>query len=364
MKTKYIVWKSILLFIFITGKLHGQIYCQGSGCSLLPISDQQLQDIFTSLRYRYLNEVMMDMSTATSYSVINTFPGSMVNLKEFTLGASATVSETQPRKIDIPVPGYGVIEDAPSKGVALIPNAFLGFNVGYIFSPDPKPLTLPWYSPYRFDILVGYLSAGTKSNIRTNKKNDSYEIKSNSGGISLRYHLFEGDDGLGLLFKFLGVSLGFSYYSINQSVYYLQNDSRFSFNAPYQTKLIWKGNNIITFNNKAQAYSADIRTGIQLLYLFRLAFGFGHSWLGGLSKLQLNRYGPVIVENDILKLLNIEPPDASLGVYLDGTGKPKRKQLSYIIAGVEINIPLLKIFVEAKGSIDYYSGSVGFRLAL
>ncbi len=364
MKYKTVILLLITIF-FYQKHLMAQIYCQGDGCSYLPINDKQLNNIFYALQTNYFNEVLEDMSTANAFSLINTVPASMVNLNEVTIGVSASIAQTQIRKIDVFVPDYGTIEDAPSAGVALIPNFFIGTNIGYLFSNKPRQSYLPWYSPHRFDIIISYLNSGINNEeVGKTKKNESWEVKSKSYGIDLRYHLAQGDKEISYLFGFSGISLGISYHRVNQILNYVQKDYKFTFNATYNTDLIWKGDNTFEYNNKMDVYSVDLRTGIQLLYFFRFSLGAGHSWLKGTSNLQLNRFGPITVSSDYLTLLGLNPPNAYLGILLQGSGSPKHKNITYISTGLEFNLPVFKIFVELKGNTEIYSGSVGVRMAL
>jgi hypothetical protein len=51
------------------------------------------------------------MSTANAYALVNTIPGGVVNLNEFTIGIGISVAQTEVRKIDVFVPDYGTLED-------------------------------------------------------------------------------------------------------------------------------------------------------------------------------------------------------------------------------------------------------------
>lgn len=356
----------ICLVMFVQTKpLKAQMYCQGDGCAYLPIDSDQINNIFYALQTNYLNKVLEDMAIANSYAIVNTIPGGVVNLKEFTIGIGVSVAQTKLRKIDVFVPDYGTLEDMPSSGVALVPSLFIGTNLGYIFSNKPTLSKLPWYSLHRFDIFLSYLNSGINNEqLGTGKKNETWEVLSKSVGLELRYHLAEGDKEISYLFGFSGVSLGIGYHSVNQNINYKQKDSKITLNATYNTDLTWKANNEINYENKMDVYLIDIRTGIQLLYFFRFSIGVGHSWLKGSSSLKLQRFGPVTVTSDYLTLLGYKAPDTYLGVLLQGSGSPPHRNITYLTAGLEINIPIFKIFIDVKGTKDIYSGSVGIRMSL
>lgn len=355
----------LCVFMLKPTNLKAQMYCQGDGCSSLPLDSNQMNKIFYALQTNYLNEVLDDMSTANAYALVNTIPGGVVNLNELTMGVGVSVAQTSVRKIDVAVPDYGTIEDMPSSGVALIPSFFIGTNLGYLFATKPTLSKLPWYSLHRFDLYLSYLNSGINNEqIGTGKKNESWEVLSKSVGTELRYHLSEGDKEVSYLFGFSGVSLGFGYHQVNQNIDYKQKDSKVSLNATYNTDLTWKADNEIQYKNKMDVYLVDIRTGIQLLYFFRFSIGAGHSWLKGSSSLKLQRFGPVTITSDFLTLLGYKTPDAYLGILLQGNGSPKQKNITYLTLGLELNIPVFKIFIDIKGNKDIYSGSIGVRMSL
>lgn len=345
--------------------LRAQMYCTGDGCSSLPLQNSDLNNIFYSLRTNYLNEVLSDMSTANAIALLNTTPTGVVNLEEFTLGVNISGSQTKPRKIDVVVPNYGTLEDVPSVGVAIIPGAFIGTNIGYLFSNKTGLSKLPWYSPFRFDVFLSYLNSAINSEKMGNKKkNEEWDISSKSTGVEIRYHLAEGDKEVSYLFGFNGVSVGLGYHNAKQKLTYKQLNSKITMNAAYNTDLIWKADNILNYNSKMDIYLIDIRTGIQLLYLFRFSIGAGHSWVKGNSEIEFNRYGPVTITSDLLTLLGIQPPSSNLGILLQGSGSPKRSNITFLTVGFELNIPIFKIFIDLRGNTELYSVNLGIRMAL
>jgi hypothetical protein len=346
-------------------QLSAQIYCQGPGCSSLPINSDDMNRIYTALQTNYLNEVLDDMSTANAYALVNTIPGGVVNLNEFTIGLGISVAQTEVRKIDVFVPDYGTLEDVPSVGVGLIPSLFIGMNLGYVFSSKPTLSKLPWYSIHRFDLYLSYLKSSIENkDYDIGRKNESWIMHGRTTGIELRYHLAEGDKDISYLFGFSGVSVGVGYHQANYDLKYKLMDYKVVLNAAYNTDLTWKADNEVNYNNKMDAYTLDIRTGIQLLYFFRFSIGAGNAWLKGSSKFQFQRLGPVTVSSDYLTLLGYNAPTSYLGILLEGSGSPKQKSIAYLTLGLELNIPVFKIFIDVKGTKDIYSGSVGVRMSL
>ncbi len=362
---KYIILFYFVVISFSNYSLYSQMYCQGDGCSYLPIDSTDLNKIFTALQTNYLNEVLKDMATANAYSLTNTIPSSVVNLDEFTLGASIVFAQTKQRKIDVFVPDYGTLEDMPSIGVSLIPSVFVGMNLGYMLSDEPTPIKIPWYSIHRLDLYITYLNSGVNNEqFNTGKKKESWQVLSKSIGLDIRYHLAEGDKETSYFFGFSGVSLGVGYHKINQNLKYIQKDSKIILDASNKADLTWKADNQVELTGKMELYSLDIRTGIQLLYLFRFSIGAGHSWLKGNTDLKFQRFGPITVTSDILTILGYKVPDANLGILLQGSGSPKQKNITYLTTGLELNFPVFKVYLEAKGNQEFYSTSLGVRMSL
>lgn len=364
-KIKLFFIKVFFGIVAIPVQLNAQMYCTGDGCSSLPLQNSDLNNIFYSLQTNYLNEVLKDMSTANAIALLNTVPTGVVNLEEFTLGVNISGSQTKPRKIDVFVPNYGTIEDVPSVGVSIIPGAFIGTNIGYLFSEKTSLSELPWYSPFRFDVFLSYLNSGLNSDkVGNKKKNEEWDLSSRSTGLEIRYHLAEGDKEVSYLFGFNGVSIGIGYHKAIQKLTYKQLNSKITMNAAYNTDLNWKADNILNYNSKMDVYLIDIRTGIQLLYLFRFSIGAGHSWVKGNSEVEFNRYGPVTITSDLLTLLGLQMPTSYLGILLKGSGSPKDSNITFLTFGFELNIPIFKIFIDLKGNTELYSINFGVRMAL
>ncbi len=363
---KKILGLVLFLFIIIPHVSFAQVYCTGSSCNNLPINYNQLNNIFISLQSNYLNPLMRDMTNANVIAAMNIIPSTSVNLEEFTIGANVTLASTKTRKIDVQVPDYGVLEDVPSVGISIVPGAFIASNLGYIFSGSTSLEEIPFYSLYRFDVYLGYLQSGLNDeNVSTKKKeNESWNVSSNMKALELRYHLVEGEKDLGLFYKFLGVSSGIGYYNINQKIQYYLLKKNIQLVSYYGSNLIWQGNNEFTIKNLSDVYTLDIKTGVQLFYLFRFSLGVGNAWVKGNSNLTLHLYGPMVLAGDLSVLLGLQAPDAIVGMFISGEGSPRHRSYAYYTAGLELNIPIFKVFLNVKATSEVSSSSFGIRIAL
>ncbi|MBW7858781.1 MAG: hypothetical protein H3C43_10940 [Leptonema sp. (in: Bacteria)] len=133
-------------------------------------------------------------------------------------------------------------------------------------------------------------------------------------------------------------------------------------NAGSGTTIIWDGQDNILYHSKMDVVPVSIRTGIQFLYLFRLSVGGGVAFAKGNSDLELRRFGRAYATNDIAALLGLTLPDAYLDLALKGSGGPSSPRNAYGTVGLEINIPFIKLFVDAAGDQKHYSANAGIRM--
>lgn len=366
MKLRWILLGPLLgVVMFPLSGLQAQLICSGAACSSLPINNAQLDQVFHSLETQYLNEILKDMSDASVMAGVHLSPSGVVNLREFTIGTQIVAGATEQRKLNVYVPDYGLLEDMPSGGFAVVPRIFIGFNVGYMFSGEPHDWssTSP-FSLHRFDFYVSGLnmSLSDMKEFAKPKKDEDYGGFSKSIGGELRYHLMEGGDRGAFWFAFTGMSLGVGYNRVEQKLEYTRANSKVNVKAGSGTTIIWNAEDRITYSSKMDVFPVSIRTGFQFLYLFRLSLGGGVAWAKGSSNLELKRYGRAYADNDYAALLGVTLPDSYLDLTMKGAGGPSRPTQAFASLGLELNIPFLKIFVDAAGNKEVYSASAGVRM--
>lgn len=355
----------VAIGIFPFSGLQAQLICSGTACSALPVNHAQLDQMFHSLESQYLDEVLTDMSDANVMAGVPLSPSGVVNLREFTIGAQIVGGATEQRKLNVYVPDYGVLEDMPSAGITVAPHIFIGFNVGYLFSGEPQywTSTSP-FSLHRFDFYLSRLNIPLYDvkEFAKPKKNEDYDGFSKSIGGELRYHLMEGGDRGTFWFAFTGMSLGVGYNRVEQKLEYRRTNSKVKVRAGSGTTIIWNGEDRINYTSKMDVFPVSLRTGFQFLYLFRLSLGGGVAWAKGSSNLELKRYGRAYADNDYAALLGVTLPDAYLILTMKGAGGPSRPTQAFASLGLELNIPFIKIFVDAVGNKKAYSASAGVRM--
>ncbi|MDH5656490.1 MAG: hypothetical protein OEZ34_11310, partial [Spirochaetia bacterium] len=242
--------KKLFMFLFSStffvltvlpfSKVHAQVTCTGSACSLMPLTPDQFNQMLWDFKFQYLDVLMDDMGKASVLSNMSGAPVGTVNLSGFSIGAGVSAGYVEDHKVNVVIANAGTLTDLPSAGGNIIPRAHFGFNLGKFFglSYDPfgdntnsKP---SWYSPARFDI---YLSGGKYKYSKSGEitynflngmpvMNDSYGISSEYKGADFYYHIMEGKSFGGPLFGFLGLSAGLGVHDALISAEYFKVDSK------------------------------------------------------------------------------------------------------------------------------------------
>ncbi len=371
--------QGITLFIallFLSGglnRLQAQVICTGDACPYLPLSEEDLNSIFTNLQLQYLDVFTGDMAEAATLANIGGFPLGTVNLQGFSLGASASSGYVEQHDVDIHIPGVGRLDDVPSAGGALNPQLYVGVNLGRLMGLEYDPFgggTTPFFlSPLRFDLYLNYLDyrRSAKRDISYDPLN-GYQIPGQwtagalSKGVELRYHLLEGRSILGgPLLRFLGVSLGVGYHAMKQDVTFFQNDSDLVLNLTGGQNLILDGYDYARFYSTVESFPVDLRTGVQLFYFLNLTVGGGYSYNRGASSIALTRFGRIFADTDLYSLIPL--PDAYLVMNLwSQQSVPAR--IPFARLGLEFNIMNLKLSVDGTFLRKNKGVNVGLRFEI
>ncbi len=394
MKTRLRLIFVVLFCVAASGALkplQAQIYCEGSACSLLPLSTDDLNIMLYSFKYQYADELFQDMAEAATTANIAGLPIGTVNLHGFTTGGYMGVGVRLPREIPVYIPGVGSLDPLPSAGIGVNPRVFVGVNVGWLlgmgytpFGLEPTPSMI---SPARFDVYltgVEYVnnqsrggfdgfepkvtadSAGnTQVKLVARQNETSLNVQAFSRGAELRYHLVEGI-GPSSLARWYGLSAGLGHSVSRQEIEMTQAQSKLGFKVQVSGQnadLVWQGQNFLNWNTRISTTTADVKTGVQFLYLFNFTVAVGGAYSSGKSKFIMSRTGPVYLTSDQLALYGIQIPDAFLTLILTGEGKA-RPFTPYAKVGIGINLGPMKIDVEALYTPDVrdIGGSVGARL--
>ena len=356
---------AIPVFLPFSG-LKAQISCTGTGCALLPLEQTNLNSMLTELQNQYTDELFDDMAEAAVVSSLAGAPMGTVNLQGFTGGVNLAVGMLSPREVSVSIPGYGTLDNMPVAGAAINPRVFFGMNLGQLvgqsydpFSDDDEP---SYFSLARFDVYINLIDVH-----QTLEGGGSTGGKTSAAiyqrGLDIRYHLVEGGNIIaGPLLRFLGVSVGVGMNTMRQSVEFTMQEADLDTTLSGQ-QLIWEGSNIVSWETKLDTYTLEVRSGIQLLYLFNLTLGVGLAMNKGNSDFTMNRTGPIYLKTNLPASLGFETPTAVLGVNLAGTGEVPAR-LGYGKVGLEFNLVYLKLALEGVFTKRAQGANVAIRFEL
>ncbi|MBE7440345.1 MAG: hypothetical protein HS115_17985 [Spirochaetales bacterium] len=403
---------SIVLSLVLPAiSLRAQAFCTGAACPSLAATDR-FNQLYFGLQSQYLPEVARDMSEAAILAGAAGIPLGTVNLRRFTVGVSGSAALVPPRLVKVTLPETHV-DRLPTTGASILPRFFVGINLGALtgFSFDPysrksyseqydekyppeesageRPVlkTPPWYSPARFDL---FLSGARAAGRHVSRRPAMYvDYDSQLAGADLHYHLVEGNNILfGSMLRFRGAQLGLGYYRITQHLSMQQDKTRLDLLGK-DTIYTWHGSTTIRMDNSIHSMPLELRTGIQLLYLFNLGVGAGVAFSQGESNIELFRTAPLVsVEDERAFIPYSQPRDArgkvmnSLSAYattrylMQETGGDDLPQLSmlvqargripsavpYVRLAAELNLAALKLSLETLYSVRSTATTVGARM--
>ncbi|MCE9599838.1 MAG: hypothetical protein K8S54_17900 [Spirochaetia bacterium] len=370
MKLKY----RILLFLLALGTASpawSQAGCIGSSCSVIPLNQDTLNNMYFQFQYQYTNELFSEIARAGTMANISGPPIGTVNLQKFTIGADVGAGYVPITKKNIVLNGVGTFQDVPSGGAYVMPRIFAGINLGYLlgspYDPTSGDRTPSMLSPARLDIYLQGVDARRSSHF------DNGNGKASSGfynrGIDVRYHLVEGGESLGgPLLRFLGVSLGWGYH-VSRFDIHAEQFQRYKVATFTGGQVFWDGYNYLYFDGRIKSTSMELATGLQLLYFLNLTIGGGVSRNSGNADFSLGRLGPIYAITDLnsaaLSASNVNFLSNTFNSYLylniSGKGKVPR-YLPYGKVGVDINILALKIFVEGLSGRHVFGANAGVRV--
>ena len=341
-----------------------QIACTGTACALLPFSRSNLDKMYTEFQNQYTNTLFDNIAEAALAANLMGPPIGSVHLEGFTLGTNVSVAMLEPSYVDVNITGVGTLDNLPTAGAAINPRVFVGANLGQLFGLDYDPFSgasPSFFSLARFDVYISLMDVNKGVDLASNNSTGG-KIKGSAyhRGVEVRYHLVEGSELAGPFLKFLGVSLGAGYYKTRQSVEFTQDAFELAMTMEGQN-IVWEANNLVSWDTSIESYPLEVRSGVQLLYFLNLTLGLGFSFNKGYSDFIMSRSGPVYLKSDLINSLNISVPDTSLSAVIKGNGKVPARQ-TFVKAGVELNIPIVKIMLEGMWTGNTRSANLGVRL--
>lgn len=368
---------SINILFFLPGQISAQLVCTGDACSSLDLTESDLNQIFYEMQTQVVKPLVDNYAKASAAANIMQPVIGNLGLTGFTFGinAKAGVHDAEPK--DIYIPNVGRFEDVQIAGAQVIPSAFAGVNLGYLFGSsydeheDPERDKIPpMLSLTRFDLYGMGLSYTFNKDIE-----DEGQIigrarySSKTKGVQLRYRLSYGADWLGPMLRWHGLSLMAG--MVESSTFIDYSDTRadqMDLAVDGSEKIIWSGDFVLAkLASDIKSYPLEIHTGFQFLYFIHLTIGGGVAIHSGKTRIFLAKYGTAFLESETytqyLESLSTSTTSTSaiLGLTLQDEGTPPR-QMTYAKVGLEFDLYILKIGAQAMATDDKnYGGNVAIR---
>lgn len=350
--------------------LSAQIVCTGPGCAALPVSQAQLNQLYTDFETQYATDLFDRMAYAAVLGNLATPYIGTVNLYGWTAGLNGGAGYRKQEDITIASPGVGQLEDVPSAGVSVNTRAFFGINLGALtgnpYDPyDEERESKPgFFSLSRFDAIVSGIRH-SESFQDENGIEGSLGVTMENAGGELRYHLFDASEiALGPILRFRGISLGVGYYTTAVRIRYASTTPESStLRLENGAALTWAATDLAEFKSDVTSVPIDLRAGIQALYIFNFTLGFGMARSSGDLRATLFRGGAFGLEPNIAIPASLTPSNSALSLTMQRFASVPR-EIYFLRLGVELNLGPVKLGVEGLGTREDYAASVNLRIEM
>lgn len=372
----------LVLAILPVAPARAEVTCTGTVCTILPADIlQQLNQMDKAIQTQYTDKLIRTMTEAAVIANINsTMIGTGV-VERFQIGGGITLAGQKKQDIDVGV-GSLVFRQLPNVGAAVSPNINLAFNLGWISGHGPADTDIEYsHFLHRFNVyLHGFQYSFNQEDIKDviKKQDDKIDLTGDISnyGFTIRYHLLPGySDGMGL-FEFSGVSMGVGLHYQKQALSLVYRDNTAQSIAMGSAFGTWGGFPSLDFRSTVTSIPIDVRTGFRLFSFLSLFAGTGTTMNFGNSSLRFQKQGTLSLGITSAAALPGVPPElqallggisgntqtGNLSVTVNGSAGPPNS-MSYMIAGVELNFPFLKILVEGVASQNIQSANVGVKLS-
>ncbi|TGL58100.1 hypothetical protein EHQ58_11990 [Leptospira ognonensis] len=382
MKNKILIilsWSSLTL---VSVPISAKVTCTGDACTVLPTSIQsQLNNVDQALQSQYTDKVLDTMSEAAVLTNINSSlmgPG-LVN--RFQIGGGLGISGQKKEDIDVQYQSLN-FQKLPNVGASVAPNLVLAVNLGWLLGGGPSDTEADLKTfMHRFNLYIhgfkfNFAQGDVQKAIEAQNKNVDLGGDITTGGLTLRFHVFDNySDGLGI-FEFSGISLGMGIHYQRQVLNVAYNDGKTQSLTLGPAIGTWGGETKFNYNSTITSVPLDLRTGFRMFYFLTFFAGAGASLNFGSTNLKIERSGPLSLALDsgaISSSLSAEVaaliPSASLGqlrtgtLALDLSGSAQAPNTTnFLIAGIELNALITKITVEAIVAQKVQSVMLGAKI--
>lgn len=399
MKKRSLTLLILPILLLLSSPVKAVTSCQGNICSQIPAQYMNELDNFNYIfQNTYLKPVLQSMTEASAMTNIASPLIGKGYVNKFQIGVGGAGGFIQKNDISISYKGIN-LPDMPNVGAAGSPEVMIGVNLGWLLRHGPyekrmddmededddddkpeaekvdkHPRTL-WH---KFNIYIHGMKYGLNSAKVAKGSGIGGVMGITSGGLTIRYNLFDPIMYPYDMVGFHGVSFGLGYHVLKQ-------DSNLSYQEPNSTgnpiqfgnyNATWSGTTQMHYRSTVSSIPLEVRTGVKLLYLFDIFVGAGISKNSGWSNLDINKNGPLTATVSTTNLpagYSIPPAIAALlpntvtasgNLLLTSNGSGSiSNSMKYGIVGLELNIWVVKFVAEAFIFEKAYSGNAGVKVS-
>ncbi|TGN11727.1 Lsa36 family surface (lipo)protein [Leptospira ilyithenensis] len=374
----------ILFVIFAFEKdLDAKVTCSGDACTILPTTIQtQLNQVDQALQAQYTDKILSTMAESAVITNINSSLMGSGIVNRFQIGGGLALAGQKKEDINVSYKDLN-FSKLPNVGASLSPNLVFAVNLGWLLGDGPSDTDQDLKTfMHRFNLYVhgfkfNFAEGDVQRAIEAQNKNVQLGGDITTGGFTLRFHIFDSySDGIGI-FEFSGISLGMGMHYQRQTIDVTYNDGQTQAITLGPAMGTWGGSTTFNYNSTITSVPLDVRTGFRMFYFLTFFAGAGTSLNFGSTNLKIERSGPLTIALDAGSVASSLPaevqaliPSSVLGqsksgtLALDVSGTANTpNSTSFLVTGLELNVLLTKVIVEAMVSQKVQSVMIGAKVA-
>ncbi|TGN17617.1 Lsa36 family surface (lipo)protein [Leptospira idonii] len=370
-------------FGFYSLPIQAKVTCTGEACTILPTAIQsQLNQVDQALQAQYTDKVLSTMAESAVITNINSSLMGPGIVNRFQVGGGLAVAGQKKEDINVAYQSLN-FQKLPNVGASLSPNLVVAVNLGWLLGDGPSDTEqdlktfMHRFNLYLHGFKFNFAQGDVQKAIESQNKNVQLGGDITSGGFTLRFHIFDSySDGLGI-FEFAGISLGMGMHYQRQVINVTYDDAKTQSVTLGPAVGTWGGATTFNYNSTITSIPLDVRTGFRMFYFLTFFAGGGTSINFGSTNLKLERSGPLAIALDSGAIASSLPAEVQALIPASTLGQTKTGTLSmdlsgsaqtpnstnFLVAGIELNILISKITVEAIVAQKVQSVMVGAKIA-
>ncbi len=382
---------TVLFLVSLTGELNAQSFCSGPSCSVLPLSQDELNEMLLQFKVQYTDVLVKDMSDAGNSAVLSGTPGSPVMDGHYYGGLNIPVGYKSRHDVWIVSPKYQNGSSLESAGVAILPRLQFGYRFherdknerfsflenlelfGSYFDYKVEKKVSPKFDAGKLmDIDISRLLMSGQTDLNMNSiiqqnasqsivPSDGHKLQWKHAGFMARYRFFGVSPLSGRIVEFGGLSAGLGYYEDIFKLDVLINNQKNTIKTPGGDGMQWNTSTLINYKMKTMTIPAEVKTGLRLFTFLQFNAGAGVAWTKGNYKIRTLMAGDAVYVPsnmmDKLALMMFPPSGKTYLAYNLESQEKVDKYAPYFRPGIEFHMGAFKIAIEGimlKGAADTF----------